>query len=140
MIYDSQKSYEFGSFRLVPAERQLLLNGKPVSLKPKAFDTLVVLVQNSGRVLKKDDLLRQVWPDSFVEESNLNHYISVLRKTLSNGNNGDAYVETVRGYGFRFNGDVRAINEEESSSRLVHRHTRTHVVFKEEDSESLRTV
>src|SRR5947207_637961 len=133
-------SFEFDSFRLVPAERQLLREGEPLALPPKAFDTLVVLVQNRGRVLKKDDLLRQVWPDSFVEESNLNHYISVLRKILSNGNNGDAYVETVRGYGFRFSGDVRAINEEESSSRLVHRHTRTHVVFKEEERESLRTL
>src|SRR5947207_10439256 len=132
-------SFEFDSFRLVPAERQLLREGEPVALPPKAFDTLVVLVQNSGRVLKKDDLIKQLWPDSFVEESNLNHYISVLRKTLSNGNNGDAYVETVRGYGFRFNGDVRAINEE-SSSRLVQTHTRTHVVFKEEESENLRTI
>jgi len=133
-------SYEFDSFRLIPAERQLLRDGQTVSLPPKAFDTLVVLVQNSGRVLKKDVLLKQVWPDSFVEESNLNHYISVLRKTLSNGVNGDGYVETVRGYGFRFNGDVRAINQEESSARLVHKHTRTHVVFKEEERESLRTV
>jgi len=131
--------YEFDSFRLVPAERQLLRDGKPVSLKPKAFDTLVVLVQNSGWVLKKDDLLKQVWPDSFVEESNLNHYISVLRKTLSGGANGDGYVETVRGYGFRFNADVR-VTHVEASALLLHRHTRTHVVFKEEESESLRTV
>ena len=133
-------SYEFDSFRLIPAERQLLRDDLPIALPPKAFDTLVVLVQNSGRVLKKDDLIKQLWPDSFVEESNLNHYISVLRKTLSNGDNGDAYVETVRGYGFRFNGDVRAINQEESSARLVHRHTRTHVVFKEEERESLKRV
>src|SRR5215210_7320540 len=115
MIDNSQKSYEFDSFRLIPAERQLLRDGKPVSLRPKAFDTLLVLVQNSGRVLTKDDLIKQVWPDSFVEESNLNHYISVLRKTLSNGENGEAYVETVRGYGFRFKADVRAINQESNS-------------------------
>jgi len=140
MNEQNNTSYEFDSFRLVPAERQLLRDDLPIALPPKAFDTLVVLVQNSGRVLKKDVLLKQVWPDSFVEESNLNHYISVLRKTLSNGDNGDAYVETVRGYGFRFNGDVRAINQEESSARLVHKHTRTHVVFKEEERESLRTV
>ncbi len=140
MNEQNNTSYEFGSFRLVPAERQLLRDDLPIALPPKAFDTLVVLVQNSGRVLKKDDLIKQLWPDSFVEESNLNHYISVLRKTLSNGDNGDAYVETVRGYGFRFNGDVRAINQEENSSRLVHRHTRTHVVFKEEESESLKRV
>src|SRR5258706_12990900 len=140
MNEQNNTSYEFDSFRLVPAERQLLRDDLAIALPAKAFDTLVVLVQNSGRVLKKDVLLKQVWPDSFVEESNLNHYISVLRKTLSNGDNGDAYVETVRGYGFRFNGDVRATNQEDNSSRLVHRHTRTHVVFKEEESESLRRV
>src|SRR5205809_271727 len=139
MTEQNKPSYEFDSFRLIPAERQLLHDGQPLALPPKAFDTLVVLVQNSGRVLKKDDLLRQVWPDSFVEESNLNHYISVLRKTLSNGNNGDAYVETVRGYGFRFNAEVSVTNVEASAS-LMHRRTRTHVVFKEEQSESLRTV
>src|SRR5687768_2774230 len=80
--------YEFDSFRLIPAERQLLRDDQPIPLPPKAFDTLVVLVQNSGHALKKDDLMKQVWPDSFVEESNLNHNISVLRKALS-GSNGD---------------------------------------------------
>src|SRR5436190_20096719 len=132
-------SYEFDSFRLVPSERQLLRQCQPLALPPKAFDTLVVLVQNSGRVIKKDDLVKQIWPDSFVEESNLNHYISVLRKTLSNGNNGDAYVETVRGYGFRFNAEVSVTNVEASAS-LIHRRTRMHVVLKEELSESWKTV
>src|SRR3954447_22106616 len=105
-------SYEFDSFRLIPAERQLLRKGQPLALPPKAFDTLVVLVQNSGRVLKKDELLKQVWPDSFVEESNLNHYISVLRKILNDATNGDGYVETVRGYGFRFNAKVIVTDSE----------------------------
>jgi len=132
-------SYEFGSFRLVPEERQLLRDGQPVSLPPKAFDTLVILVQHSGHALKKNDLIKQVWPDSFVEESNLNHYISVLRKALGEENNANGYVETVRGYGFRFKADVRA-STEEHSSLLVHRRTRTHVVVKEEESESFKTV
>jgi DNA-binding winged helix-turn-helix (wHTH) protein/Tfp pilus assembly protein PilF len=131
--------YEFGPFRLLPAERQLLNDGRSVSLPPKAFDTLLILVQHSGHVLRKDDLIKKVWPDSFVEESNLNHYISVLRKTLNYGTNGDGYIETVRGYGFRFNADVK-LNYVETNSLLTHRHTRTHVVFKEEESESLRTV
>jgi DNA-binding winged helix-turn-helix (wHTH) protein/tetratricopeptide (TPR) repeat protein len=137
MIDDPKTSYEFDSFRLIPGERQLLRDGQPVSLPPKAFDTLVVLVQHSGHALKKDDLLKQVWPDSFVEESNLNHNISVLRKALSDGN-GNSYVETVRGYGFRFNADVRTITPE-NSAVVVHRRTRTQVVYKEEQAESQRT-
>lgn len=129
-------SYEFDSFRLIPAERQLLRDNQPVSLTPKAFDTLVILVHNSGHALKKEDLLKQVWPDSFVEESNLNHNISVLRKALGDAN-GNGYVETVRGFGFRFNADVRTIPE--SSKVLVHRRTRTQVVYKEEETQSQRT-
>src|SRR5258708_38805686 len=128
MNEQNNTSYEFGSFRLVPAERQLLRDDLPIALPPKAFDTLVVLVHSSGRVLKKDDLIKQLWPDSFVEESNLNHYISVLRKTLSNGDNGDAYVETVRGYGFRFNADVR-VTTVKTSPLLIHHLTRTHLLF-----------
>lgn len=130
-------SYEFGPFRLVPAERQLLRDNQPVSLTPKAFDTLVTLVQNSGHALKKDDLIKQVWPDSFVEESNLNHNISLVRKALGDGKNGDGYVETVRGFGFRFNADVRRETERDASV-LVHRRTRTQVVVKEQTTETQR--
>ena len=133
MAGGSNLSYEFDSFRLIPAERQLLRDDTPISLPAKAFDTLLILVENNGHALKKDDLIRRVWPDSFVEESNLNHNISVLRKALSNGNNGDSYVETVRGYGFRFKADVRRQSEDELSV-LVHKRMRTQVVFREEET------
>src|SRR4051812_47053359 len=109
-----------------------------MSVPPKAFDTLLVLVQNSGSVLRKDDLIGKVWPDSYVEESNLNHYISVLRKTLNDGATADGYVETVRGFGFRLNAEVTVTHLEVSSS-LMHRRTRTHVVIKEEERESKMT-
>jgi DNA-binding winged helix-turn-helix (wHTH) protein/tetratricopeptide (TPR) repeat protein len=131
-------SYEFDSFRLVPSERQLLRDGKAVSLPPKAFDTLVLLVENNGHALKKDDLLKQVWPDSFVEESNLSHNISLIRKALNRENNGDGYVETVRGYGFRFKANIRRLDGEPEI--LLHRQTRTHVVFKQHESETISTV
>lgn len=133
MIDEGKAVYEFDSFRLVPSERQLLRDGQAVALPPKAFDTLVILVQNRGHALKKNDLLKQVWPDSFVEESNLNHNISVLRKALGDSN-GNGYVETVRGFGFRFNADVRTITPEESGV-IVRKRTRTHVVYKEEHSQ-----
>jgi DNA-binding winged helix-turn-helix (wHTH) protein/tetratricopeptide (TPR) repeat protein len=130
-------SYEFGSFRLIPAERQLLRDEQPVSLPPKAFDTLVALVENCGHALTKDDLIRRVWPDSFVEESNLNHNISVIRKVLNGGNGGEGYVETVRGFGFRFKADVRPMNGE---AVLIHRQTRTQLIVREQEIENRRTL
>src|SRR5436853_4050152 len=123
--------YEFGPFRLVPAERLLLDADKPVPLPPKAFDTLLVLVQHSGHVVTKDDLIKLVWPDAFVEESNLNHYVSLLRKTLNDSNKGEAYIETVRRYGYRFNADVRETNGE-ADAVLVRKHSRTRVILREE--------
>ncbi|MGQ0763144.1 MAG: TPR end-of-group domain-containing protein [Acidobacteriota bacterium] len=131
-------SYEFDSFRLIPAERQLLRAGESVSLPPKAFDTLLVLVENHGHALKKDDLMKQVWPDSFVEESNLNHNISVIRKALNGKNGGEGYVETVRGYGFRFKAEVRRPKGEPEV--FLHRQTRTHVVFRQQEAETISRV
>ena len=72
--------YEFGPFRLEPMERLLLRNGKAISLTPKAFDTLLVLVENSGHLLRKDELMQRVWPDAFVEEVNLAQIISAIRR------------------------------------------------------------
>src|SRR5260370_41225914 len=130
-------SYEFDSFRLVPDERQLLRDGQRVMVPPKAFETLVILVENSGHAVKKEDLIRTLWPEAFVEESNLNHYVSILRKALSDGTNGERYIETVQKYGYRFTAEVRELRDE-TSALLVHKHTRTHVVVREEESESLK--
>jgi DNA-binding winged helix-turn-helix (wHTH) protein/tetratricopeptide (TPR) repeat protein len=127
-------SYEFGPFRLVPSERQLLQKGRPVALPPKAFDTLLILVQRSGHALRKEELIEMVWPDAFVEESNLNHYISLLRRTLGHGVNRAEYIETVRGYGFRFTANVCEINDE-ASAVLIHKHTRAHIAIREEHVE-----
>ena len=132
-------SYEFGAFRLVPAERQLLRENESITLPPKAFQALAILVQNHGHAVTKKHLIETLWPDSFVEESNLNHYISLVRKALGDGTNGERYIETLPKFGYRFAGDVRETNAQ-TESLLVHRHTRTHIVFKEEQSESLKTV
>jgi DNA-binding winged helix-turn-helix (wHTH) protein/tetratricopeptide (TPR) repeat protein len=115
--------YEFGPFRLVPSERLLLRDGEPVAVKPKAFDTLVILVEHNGHIVKKEELIRMVWPDAFVEESNLNHYVSILRKTLSDGGDGDGYIETIRRHGFRFTADVHRVASEDVK---VIRRRRTH--------------
>lgn len=132
---DDNLSYEFDSFRLIPAERQLLRDGQRVSLPPKVFETLLVLLQNNGHALSKEDLMNRLWPNSFVEENSLNHNISVIRKALNGGGNGDGYVETVRGYGFRFNADVRAGNPQP----VLLRRTAARVVFTEEQSETVKT-
>src|SRR2546425_10948283 len=71
MTADTKQLYEFGPFRLDPAERLLARHGQRVHLSPKAFDTLVALVENQGRLLEKDELLRRIWPDTVVEEGNL---------------------------------------------------------------------
>ncbi len=101
--------FEFGPFRLNPAERSLLRDQAQIRLPPKAFDALLVLVENRGHLLEKDELLRRVWPDTFVEESNLAQHISVLRKALQDGEHGPRYIETVPTRGYRFVADVREL-------------------------------
>lgn len=104
--------YEFGPFRLDVTERLLSREGKAVPLSPKVFETLLALVENSGHVLAKEELIKTLWPDSFVEESNLTHYISQLRKTLGDFANGQTYITTVPKHGYRFNVDVKEIRIE----------------------------
>src|SRR4030088_1759412 len=101
--------FEFGSFRLNPAERLLLRGQTQVHIPPKAFDALVLLVENRGHLLEKDELLRKVWPDTFVEESNLAQHISVLRKALQDREDGSRYIETVPTHGYRFIAEVREV-------------------------------
>lgn len=103
--------YEFGRFRLSPTEQQLLLDGVPVQLAPKTFETLVVFVHNNGHLLTKDELMRAVWADTFVEENNLEKIISLLRKTLGSNEKGESYIETIRRRGYRFAADVTEVCE-----------------------------
>jgi TolB-like protein/DNA-binding winged helix-turn-helix (wHTH) protein/Tfp pilus assembly protein PilF len=109
MPLQTKAIFEFGPFRLNPAERLLLRDQTQVRLPPKAFDALVVLVENRGHLLEKDELLRKVWPDTFVEESNLAQHISVLRKALQDGEDGPRYIETVPRRGYRFIAEVREV-------------------------------
>src|SRR5262245_8107699 len=104
--------YEFGPFRLDAAEHLLLRDGEAIPLTPKAFDLLLALVERHGRLLEKDELLKKVWPDTFVEEANLASNISQLRKALGDGENGLRYIETVPKRGYRFIASVREFAEE----------------------------
>jgi DNA-binding winged helix-turn-helix (wHTH) protein/TolB-like protein/Tfp pilus assembly protein PilF len=99
-------SYEFGRFRLNVAERVLLRDGEAVSLTPKVFDILLTLVENSGQVVSKDDLMKRVWPNTFVEEGNLTQNISLLRKALGESPGGLQFIETVPRRGYRFVAEI----------------------------------
>jgi TolB-like protein/DNA-binding winged helix-turn-helix (wHTH) protein/Flp pilus assembly protein TadD len=97
--------YRFGPFRLDVKERLLLRDGEPVSLMPKAFDILALLVENSGHLVDKNEILSHVWRDSFVEEGNLAQNVYLLRQALSSAKD-HCSIETVRGRGYRFVGNV----------------------------------
>ena len=87
-------SYEFEDFRLDCAHLMLYRNEKAISLKPKVIETLVALVERSGEVIGKDELMNRLWADSFVEESNLTQNIYLLRKVLGNCTDGKPFIET----------------------------------------------
>ncbi len=97
-----QGIYEFGDFRLDVAKRTLLRSGDPVPLTPKVFDTLLHLVRHQGNVIPKEDLLRAVWPDTVVEENNLNQNISTLRRVFGENRGEPRYIGTVPGKGYHF--------------------------------------
>ena len=94
--------YRFGPFRLEVAERRLSRGRVALPLRLKVFDTLRVLVENAGRLMTKEDLLQAIWPDTAVEENNLNHNVSTLRKVLGDKATGQSFIETVPRVGYRF--------------------------------------
>ena len=110
MDVPEDQAFEFGDFVLIPKERLLLAAGKPVHLTAKAFDLLAILVRRCGHLVSKDELLREVWPDTFVEEVNLTVNISALRKALGQGYNGKGMIQTVPTRGYRFVAPVTTAN------------------------------
>jgi len=122
--------YEFGEFRLDTRERLLLRQGQPISLTHKTFETLLALVQNSGHVIEKDELLKEVWPDTVVEEANLTRNIWILRKALGGSNGQHRYIETVPKVGYRFVAPVIKVTDE-APSVTIQRRLRAHIVKEE---------
>ena len=100
------ESYRFGPFHLEPTEGRLTCGKEVVALRPKVFDTLLILVRNAGRLVEKDELMTAVWPDAVVEEGNLAHNVSTIRKALGGGRVDQTFIETVPKRGYRFVGDV----------------------------------
>src|SRR5215469_7842768 len=109
--------YRFDRFVLNPVERVLSCGGSSVPLTPKAFDTLICLVRNQGHMVTKDELLRQVWPDTFVEEVNLAVNISVIRKALGESPQECRFIATVPGRGYRFVAEVRKLSDQNGDGK-----------------------
>ncbi len=109
MTSEHSVSYEFDSFRLLPNERLLFRDGQPVQLTPKVFDTLLVFVTNSGRLLTKEELMKLIWPNTTVEEGNLTQNIFLLRKLFGETPHDHQYFVTIPSQGYRFVAKVRAL-------------------------------
>lgn len=127
MATGSKIIYEFGPFRVDPDKQILLRENQPVAITPKAFDTLLILIRNSREVVSKDDLMRQLWPDAFVEEANLSQNIFMLRKALGDSPDERCYIVTLPGRGYRFAGEVRAITQD--ADLVIASHTRSELVL-----------
>jgi DNA-binding winged helix-turn-helix (wHTH) protein/tetratricopeptide (TPR) repeat protein len=125
--------YEFGPFRLDPEKQILLRAGEPIPLTPKTFQVLLVLVRHSQEVVTKDDLMKAVWPDTFVEETNLSRNIFMLRKALGENPQDHQYILTVPGRGYRLAENVRLVPEQELSV-VAAKHTKVQLQVKETKS------
>src|SRR5215470_1484449 len=123
--------YAFGRFRVDAGKRLLMSGNEIVMLPPKAFDTLLTLIENNGSVLSKEDLLRMVWPDEFVEENNLAQNISKIRRVLEDGPDEVKYIETIPKRGYRFVANIEVLGAgaavaQKESANVIHRVTVPH--------------
>ena len=123
--------YEFGKFVLDPQEKTFLADGQPIHLPAKEFETLVLLVENNGRALSKEEMMEFIWPGTFVEENNLAKYVSRLRKLLSSG--GEITIQTLPKHGYRFSAEVNEIIQPAEETILEKRTTRRLTVRVEDD-------
>ncbi|MGO9119799.1 MAG: winged helix-turn-helix domain-containing protein, partial [Desulfomonilaceae bacterium] len=124
--------YEFGPFRVDPDKQVLLRENQPVALTPKAFETLLILVRHSREVLSKDELMKAVWPDAFVEEANLSQNIFVLRKALGDTPEDRRYIVTLPGRGYRFTAQVRTVMPD-GEDLVIETRSRTQLVVEQTD-------
>ena len=136
MPLEGSHFYGFGPYRIDTVERRLLRGDEPVPLTPKAYDTLLALVENAGHGLEKDELMRRVWPDTFVEESSLARNISTLRKAL--GDEDGQYIETLPKRGYRFAAPVEELQVPAETVVVHEQATTTHVVIEEIESTNWR--
>jgi predicted ATPase/DNA-binding winged helix-turn-helix (wHTH) protein len=108
----TSESFAFGSFRLLPMERTLLDNGKPLRLGSRALEILIMLVESAGKIVRKDELIAHVWPGTTVDEASLRVQVAALRKTLGDGRDGNRFITNVPGRGYAFVGPARRVADE----------------------------
>src|SRR5580700_3810432 len=116
MFKQPQHLFEFGRFRLDRSERFLFQDGAAVPLTPRLFETLQILVENSGHVVEKKELMQRVWNNVAVEENNLTQSISALRKILGDNLDGQKFIETIPKRGYRFVAPVKEVSEEDTGN------------------------
>ncbi len=131
MSKQPQRLYEFGNYYLDTQEQLLRRDGVPVALTPKAFETLVVLIERRGRLIEKSELMEALWPESHVEEANLTNNVWTLRKTLGESEDGQRYIETVPKRGYRFVAKVTELPASDEAALVVERHTFKRIVTNE---------
>lgn len=135
MLEQKQVIYGFDNYRLDVRNRELLRDGKPVALPGKAFDMLVLLVENRGRLIQKDELFSRVWPDQIVEESNLTVQVSAIRKALGERKEHTNYILTVPGHGYRFTGNLISLDAEEEEV-VIERHAISRLTVETESADA----
>ena len=116
---NDSKVYEFSGFRLEEAQHRLLYRGEPVPLKPKILDLLLFLIKSRGRLIAKDDLMREVWRDTIVEENNITVSMSMLRKILGENKLKPQFIETVPRRGYRFVAEVIELSAEQTTTGRI---------------------
>src|SRR6266581_1155970 len=133
MAVQTRLIYEFDDFQLEPDERKLLRRGEVIPLHGKAFELLLALIRNRGKLLTKDALFELVWPDQIVEESNLTVNMSAIRRALGERASNPRYITTISGRGYRFTGDVHQFADE---ALTIERETFARMVVEQEEFDS----
>lgn len=139
MTGDSKVVYEFGPFRVDPEKQLLLRDDQPVAVTPKTLETLLVLIRHGRQVVSKDELMKELWPDSFVEEANLSQNIFMLRKALGDSPEERRYIVTLPGKGYRFAAEVRTITQEGEDVVIASR-SRAEMVLEHPDRSAAHTL
>ncbi|HXI88610.1 MAG TPA: tetratricopeptide repeat protein [Blastocatellia bacterium] len=132
MQAQTNRIYEFGPFRLHEREGVLLRDDRPVPLTPKVFDTLLLLVENRGHLVLKEEIMSRLWPNSFVEDVNVNRNISTLRRALADSPNDPVYIETAPKRGYRFVASVVEV-EMDNADLILERRTSAQIITEEEE-------
>lgn len=132
MQAQAKRIYEFGPFRLHGSEGVLLRDDRAVPLTPKVFDTLLLLVENSGHLVLKEEIMTRLWPDSFVDEVNVNRNISTLRRALADSPRDPVYIETIPKRGYRFVANVVELTLNEADL-IVEKHISAEIITEEEE-------